>query len=87
MEPVLHENERVIVSCIPYLFMQPKRGDLVIFKHPKTGKLSVKRVIRRSGTDYFLAGENKADSSDSRSFGLITISAILAKVVCILHVQ
>lgn len=34
MEPTFHEGEYLIVNEFTYLFSSPKRGDVVVFKHP-----------------------------------------------------
>lgn len=35
MEPTFHDGEYMVVNEFTYLFSNPKRGDVVIFKHPE----------------------------------------------------
>ena len=83
MEPNISQGQTVLVSSIPYFFSKPKVGDIVSFK--KTGKVFIKRI---SGTDpsddgekYFVGGDNKKDSMDSRRFGWILKKDIIGKVI------
>lgn len=59
-------------------------GDIVLAKHPF--KKSVTILKRLSEIDengnYFLVGDNLAESTDSRTFGAISAKHILGKAVC-----
>ena len=59
-------------------------GDIVLAKHPF--KKSVTILKRLSEIDengnYFLIGDNLAESTDSRTFGAISAKHILGKAVC-----
>lgn len=46
MEPSFHTAQRVIVSRLHYLFTDPHRGDIVVFKH---GDNLIKRIIGLPG--------------------------------------
>lgn len=78
MLPTLKHGQDVLVWC---WFYQPKAGDIIVIK--KNGKEMVKRIQRVSGRKYFVVGDNKKDSTDSRKFGLIDKSEIAGKVIFI----
>ena len=76
MEPGLKEEQSVFVSIIPYLFKNPKKGDVIIFK---TGsKLLIKRILSVKGKKYQAGGDN---IGHSRDFGNLKKSDILGKVI------
>jgi len=79
MIPSYYEKDRVIVSSISYLFMKPKKGDVVIFERNK--KNYIKRIKYVKGNEFFLAGDNEKDSLDSRKFGLINRDQIKGKII------
>ena len=79
MEPFLKENENVLVSSLPFLFSEPQAGDVVVFERLK--KVYVKRIKNKIDNNYFLIGDNKNDSEDSRKFGLIPKKDIKGKVI------
>jgi signal peptidase I len=96
MEPTLHcarpaplcrgrFQDRVIV--LSYVFGGPKQGDIVAFHTPKlaalrcgSGGIFIKRVTRIVRGRYFLEGDNRAASCDSRIWGTVARSAIIGKV-------
>lgn len=51
MEPTLTENDKVLTSPLPYLWGQPRRGDIVVFQAPNEadGIFYVKRIIGLPG--------------------------------------
>ena len=59
-------------------------GDIVLAKHPyKTNVKMLKRVSAiDEGGRYELAGDNPDESTDSRTFGSISIEYIHGKAVC-----
>ena len=79
MEPQIKNGEEVLVTSIIYLFKKPKINDIVAFKEDK--KVLIKRIIRIDGDKYFVAGDNKNDSLDSKTFGLISKRQILGKII------
>jgi len=60
MEPTIKVGKRVMVFQWAYLFREPKRGDIVIFKKGK--EYWVKRIVKVLGSNIEVAGDNKADS-------------------------
>jgi nickel-type superoxide dismutase maturation protease len=79
MTPTIKNGDTVLVSCIFYLFINPKINDIVAFKD-KNGQVLIKRIIGIQNNKYYLYGDNKQDSYDSRSFGFIMRSQILGKM-------
>ncbi len=79
MEPTIKNQQHVLISKIPYFFSEPSVKEIVAFK--KNQKILVKRIVRKTGDKYFLAGDNSKDSLDSRSFGFILKNDILGKVI------
>ena len=79
MEPAIKEGSEILASSFPYIFIKPKRGDVVVFR--KDNFIFVKRIERILRDKYFLKGDNENDSLDSRSFGFIDRKDILGKVI------
>ncbi len=50
MEPNLHNNEKILVNRVAYLFSGPQRGDIIIFDPPVNSEDDyIKRVIGLPG--------------------------------------
>ena len=82
MEPKLKPGDYVLVNKLAYVFQKPAKRDVIIFRHPKEkNKFLIKRIasITDSG-EYFVVGDNKNQSSDSRNFGNIKKNLIIGKV-------
>lgn len=79
MEPKIEHGDIVLASNIFYLFKKPRINDIVSFR--KKDKILLKRITRIDEGKYFLEGDNKNDSLDSRKFGHISKEQILGKVV------
>ena len=76
MAPRISESDWVLVNKLSYLLRKPREGDVVVAKHPNTGRLIVKRVSNR----YLLRGDNEKESSDSRGFGAVTRQMLVGRV-------
>ncbi len=79
MSPKFRENDNVLVSSLPFLFSSPKKGDVVVFE--KFNRLYIKRIKKLKEEMYFLVGDNKKDSQDSRRFGSVSRQQIRGKVI------
>ncbi len=127
MEDNFHNGEYLLADKVSYHFREPKRGDVIIFKHSETADY-IKRVIgvpgdtveirdgyfyvngerldeseyldddiyTRGGNaleegdnyavregEYFVAGDNREHSSDSRAFGAIEKDQIKGRAVLV----
>lgn len=78
MEPFLLNNQAVLVSSIPFIFSKPKIGDVVVFK--VDDKIYIKRIKEIKSQKFFLIGDNKKDSLDSKKIGWIDKKNILGKI-------
>ncbi len=79
MLPTFKTGDRVLIDPKATVAV----GDIVLANHPyKKSVRMIKRITSiDSDTNYFLAGDNTADSTDSQTFGKIPAKDILGKVV------
>jgi len=81
MEPTLKAGDFILVNKLAYILRKPSKGDIIVLKHPKDkNKFLVKRIIDASSSKYFVAGDNKKYSTDSRHFGAIDKNLIVGKL-------
>lgn len=76
MLPTLRPNQLVLAVR---LRKKLRKGDVVIFRHGGMEKL--KRIVSVGADGYWLEGDNKSLSTDSRHFGSVESSAVVAKVL------
>ncbi|MFQ6013076.1 MAG: nickel-type superoxide dismutase maturation protease [Thermoplasmata archaeon] len=81
MEPALPEGCSVLVNRLAYRLGRPRKGDLVVLRHPTTGRVLVKRVSEVEGDEVFVTGDNQAYSVDSRVFGAVETRHLVGKVI------
>ena len=79
MQPSLHPGDRVIAFTDKHSLQRIMENELVIAKNP-AGKTILKRVQKIHGNKFFLTGDNKEESTDSREFGLLERERIIGKV-------
>jgi len=79
MEPQIKDGEQILVSNIPYLFKKPIVNDIVAIRFKN--KILVKRIFRIIKNKYYVRGDNKSDSLDSRKFGFIKKDNLMGKVI------
>jgi nickel-type superoxide dismutase maturation protease len=58
---------------------KPKVGELIIFRHK--GLEKIKRIDKIEHESFFVIGDNPQQSTDSRQFGPINSSQVLARIV------
>jgi signal peptidase I len=76
MEPVLKNGSFFIVSSLPYLFINPTIGDIIIFK--SENKIIVKSIYKIENGKYYIQGINK---KDSKKFNSLEKTEILGKLI------
>lgn len=82
MEPFINDNQYFLVVKLPLLWSEPEVGDVVQLLVPDSNELLVKRVTAKPSEDeYYVIGDNLAQSRDSRDFGTIKRTKILGKVL------
>ena len=81
MRPTLKAGDTVLVNKTAYWLSLPKRNDIIAFRDPRDGKILIKRIINIEEKGYFVQGDNKNSSTDSRVFGMIRRSEIIGKVI------
>jgi len=79
MAPAFLNGEKVLVFVWAYIMFKPRINDVVICKFHKN-KL-IKRIQRIDQNEIFVIGDNKKESTDSRSFGYLSTKNILGKVI------
>lgn len=96
MEPSLHDGDILIFNRLDQSYEQ---GDIAVIKTKNIEQIIVKRIIgtpketvtiendraiNLSEGEYFVMGDNKDNSTDSRDFGNIKEGELMGKVVLIL---
>jgi nickel-type superoxide dismutase maturation protease len=82
MLPLFKSGETVLVVRFTFFFFRPKLQDIVIAKDPRDGKFLLKRITAIEKEKFFLSGDNKSASTDSREFGMIDRSGLIGKIIC-----
>lgn len=76
MSPFIKNNDVITISPLSHAY--PRRGDIVALVHPKKGRLSVHRVVRKKDDLYLIKGDNAPEAD-----GLISQKSIIGYVTCI----
>jgi signal peptidase I len=81
MSPTLHTGDIVLVNRLAFLFRDPHINDIVAVKDPRDQKILIKRITNIVDGRYFVTGDNKLHSTDSRKFGMLEKKDIVGKVI------
>lgn len=97
MEPTLRAGDHIVVT--PY-HSAPQRGDVIVFRAPASSdELMVKRIAGTPGDAveagagrvvvvpagcYFVVGDNRRDSFDSRNWGVLPRELIVGRARLVL---
>jgi nickel-type superoxide dismutase maturation protease len=76
MRPTLCEGD----FCLVVWGARIRAGDVVVARLPGR-PLGVKRAVRRTAEGWWLAGDDPAASTDSRTFGAVPDDAVLGRVL------
>lgn len=77
MSPTFKNKDSVL--AFSYVFNSPHVNDVVVIK--KQNKYMVKRIIEIKNMLFFVVGDNRKNSTDSRHFGYITRNDIIGRVI------
>ena len=78
------------VLALKYVLLSPAKGDLVVFHAPIRARAAcglmpeailIKRITRVVDGRYFLQGDNRGASCDSRVWGTVPRSSLIGRVV------
>jgi signal peptidase I len=78
------------VLALKYVLFSPAKGDLVVFHAPiqaraacglRPGAVLIKRITKLVNGGYFLQGDNRGASCDSRVWGTVPRSSLIGRVV------
>lgn len=96
MEPTFHNGDYLIIDELSYQFNGPQKNDVIIFHYPlDPSKYFIKRVegvpgekINTNGkeialkeNEYYVLGDNRGASSDSRIWGPVTKNFIVGRAI------
>lgn len=81
MAPTLYPKQQVLMDPEPPLILE---DDIVVCQPPTSELYMIKRVVMIEDGRYFVQGDNREMSTDSRQFGWLSRSDILGKVVSVL---
>jgi nickel-type superoxide dismutase maturation protease len=82
MRPTLADGDWLVCRRLsPASVARLRPGQVVVLERPdRPGLLVVKRVVRRTAEGWWVEGDNPAASDDSRVFGAVPDSCVLARV-------
>ena len=75
MEPFFSEGDRVLLLRTKNI----KKGDIAVFSTPERD--CIKRVAAVKDDEFFVEGDNKAASTDSRHYGTVNKEQVVGKVL------
>ena len=80
MAPALKSGAVVLI----HRHAKIKSGDLVLAKHPYKSSVSILKRVAEIEPDggLVLIGDNSLESTDSRTFGAVSIESIIGPVIC-----
>ena len=80
MLPTLKEGDIVFFKKFQKGKSLPKIGQIVIFNHPLTKKILIKRINFVNTNSFGVLGDNIAFSEDSNKFGIVNKEKIIGLV-------
>ncbi len=83
MLPGLRAGDEVLLNPTAYHRQDPQVGEIVLVSHPLSGDPILKRIARIEPGGLFLTGDNAAQSTDSRTWGLFTLETVRGRVTSV----
>ena len=80
MQPTLEHGDFVFADVAHYRTHTPTVGELVVVQHPFESRILIKRISQVDGQEFSVSGDNPSQSSDSRSFGQLSVEALIGRV-------
>jgi nickel-type superoxide dismutase maturation protease len=80
MLPTLAPGDFVLVDPRAFDARPPRLSEVLVARHPYKSSVIVKRVSTSADGAVRLVGDNPRESSDSRSFGVLPVDAIIGLV-------
>lgn len=81
MHPGVQAGQIILVNRYAYLLGTPEVGDVVVFRNPLSNRLTIKRLAAiADGPLYYVVGDNRSESVDSRHYGALTRDLIIGRV-------
>ena len=92
MVPTFQDGDYLIVDEVSYHFSSPQRGDVIIFRYPlNPSQFFIKRIeglpgetiggVTLTGNEYYVLGDNRPASSDSRYWGPVKSNLIVGRAL------
>lgn len=78
MSPYVRGGNFMLVDRLAYFLKKPKINQIVVLKKER---YIIKRVTKIMNDRYFVLGDNKEESTDSREFGWVEKKDIVGKVI------
>lgn len=91
MEPTLTEGQALLLLKSAYWFAAPQDGDIIVVQHGT--ERYIKRIVACPGeippeekealpeNQYYIMGDNREVSVDSRSFGAVSEELIIGRII------
>lgn len=81
MYPTFQHGEVILANKLSYIFSTPKIDNVVVVKRKEKNMTILKRITSIENSKFFVEGDNKQESTDSRDFGMIEKEEIIGKVL------
>ncbi len=78
MLPTYKQGDRILVC--PWM-RHIEMNDIIALFAPESDRVMIKRVTKKQGSLFFVEGDNKQESTDSRVFGMIGKDRVLGRVI------